>query len=282
MIENKNTDTGSIIANPPYGPIGSKVTMSCLNNLSFDTYINLEPGNDYFLKEKLYKHIDTSFRPVILRNGCFKDASQTTVMCKLQKEENNLSEIEARILLHIDTNGNKELLDAITEYLLKVNTVGVLNFRRTNLTRRNTFIAYDPDLFLFNSGSFDVYHGYFAVATKDKTNWTSATAYNVFAKEFTPASATPASKVQGCKQFKKLIYSELGLSIIKVLFRASPEGWGLTGMFADIDYSNCRTVVDYFNKIGLSNISQNIIFEAASKIKLTDKEKEICKIVETI
>lgn len=278
MRLSNRTDLGEVINNPPYGY--PEIADTIRKDFKYKDFYNLEPGNDYFKKEKLYQYIDTSFRPIICRNGCFKDASQVTVIAKLQKEPNSLSEIEARILLHIDTRGNEDLYTAIKEYLLKVNNIGTLHFSLSKLTRRHTYVEYDPNLFMFNAGSFDIAHGNFAVVTKDKVNWSDATNYNVFGKAFTTGSDVPAATVRGCASFKKMIYSKLGFQTLEVLFDASPEGWGLDGMFADLDYTGCNSIVEYFNRIGLSANSQAVLLAAASERTLTDKELEIVNIVE--
>lgn len=271
-LSNK-TDLGEVISNPPYGY--PSIAHLIVKDFNYNKFYNLEPGNDYFKKDKLYQYLDPSFRPIVCRNGCFKDASQTTVIARLQKTKNNLSEIEARILLHIDTKGNTELLNAITEYLLKVNSKGTLSFTRRGNRK------YNDNEFLFNSGGFDIHHGYFAVANKDI--WTDATNFNIFKQDVDTASGLPSSKVKGCLGFKKMLYSETGLKFLEVLFTASPEGWGLNnGMFANIDYTGFTSIIDLFNALGLSSGSQNALMAAMSEITLTDKEKEICKIVEAL
>ena len=285
MKESNNVNYENIISNPPYGDIGAEITLQALNNLKFNTYINLEPGNDYFTSVKLYRHIDTSFKPVVLRKGCFKDAAQTTVIVKLQKEENNLSEIEARILLHLTTDGDERWYEALREYLLKVNLKTPIEFSSCTKdngisTRRNTLIKYDENLFLFNSGAYDIINGNYAVVSKDKSSFTNGINYNIFHKDVSAGSDFPSSYIRGCKGFKKMFFSKPGFAFSRILFNSLPEGWGYTGAFANIDYTNIDSIQKYFNEISLSCESQNIILSKMSEIKLTDKELEICKIVE--
>jgi hypothetical protein len=275
MKTNNQLDLGVVIANVPYGTVGAEIMSRIVKDFTFDCCYSLEPGNDYFTKANLYKHIDPTFKPIICRNGCFKDASQTTVITKLQKEPNNLSELEARIMLHIDTEGNTELSTAITEYLLKANAFGTLKFSQ------RSDIDYSTDIFVFNPGAFDIHHGYFAVYDSKKSQWTSSTNYNIFKIPTTGHKNSPSSKVRGCDSFKKLIYSKLGLQFLKVLFQASPEGWGfLNGFFVDIDYSTITNFIDFFNKIGLSATSQTAFLKAMSSTDLTAKEAELITIVE--
>jgi len=268
-----------VIANFPYGSIGASCLKTVVDHMGPDTlFINLEPGNDYFwLNGFGYKHLDTSFNPEVLRNGCFKDAKQVSVISKIQKEENTLSEIEARILLHIDTRGKQDLYSAIKEYLLKVDTIGKVKF---TFNGNGKDLIFDGKEFMFNSGGFDIGHGYMAVTTKDRTSWSESTNFNIFGKD--TKGNIPHAKIKGRDQFIKLIYSELGLKLLKVLFDASPENWGYTGMFADIDYTGISSIRDLFNKLSLSADCQTALLSAMSEIKLTDKEKDICKIVEAL
>jgi len=275
MKLSNQTYLGESINNVPYGSIGATIMSRIVKEFDFDDCYSLEPGNDYFTKEKLYKHIDPSFKPIICRNGCFKDASQTTVITKLQKAENSLSEIEARIMLHIDAQGNDKLETAIKEYLLKVKAAGTLAFRQRD------DIRYTDDTFVFNPGAFDIHHGYFAVYDSKKKDYTSSTKYNLLKQDTTGHKNSPSSAVKGCKQFKKIIYSKLGLQILEVLFTASPEGWGfIDGMFADIDYSDCKTIIDVFNKLGLSAESQAALIAAASEVIINPDELKVCQLAE--
>lgn len=276
-LSNK-TDLGKLISNVPYGNIGASIMKRIITDFNFKDCYNLEPGNDYFYGDtKLYKYIDPSFRPIICRNGCFKDASQTTVITKLQKEENNLSELDARILLHIDTKGDEALLEAITEYIRKAAYYGTLRFVQ------KTDVIYNDDLFVFNPGAFDIHHGYLAVYNSKKKAYTSSTNFNLFKQDTIGHKNSPTAAVKGCKGFKKIFYSNAGLQFLYVLFSSSPEGWGfLNGFFADIDYSNLTTVVDLFNALGLSASSQNTLLSAMSKVKLSSEEKRLEAIVRSL
>ena len=77
------------------------------------------------------------------------------------------------------------------------------------------------------------------------------------------------------------------IKLLKLFFTASPEGCGFggklgEGMFANIDYSNCLTWNDVFNKLSVGEEDQKILIDAANKFDLTDKEKEICEIIKRI
>lgn len=268
MKLSNRTDLGEAISNPPYGY--PSIAHLIVKDFNYNKFYNLEPGNDYFYKDKLYKYLDPSFKPIICRNGCFKDASQTTVIARLQKEKNNLTELDARILLHIDTNGDQALSTAISEYLRKAALVGTLRFVQKD------DVIYNDDLFVFNPGAFDIHHGYFAVYDSKKKAYTSSTNFNLFGQDTTGHRNSPTSKVRGCKGFKKIMYSNSGLKLLHVLFDTSPEGWGfLNGFFADLDYTGMETVVDLFNAIGLSAESQNTLLQAISRITLTAEEEQL-------
>ena len=75
-----------IIANPPYGKIGNEITKAVVDNIDYGTFVNLLPANDYRRNKKdaLWQYVDiNSMRPV---QGGFKDATVTTMMCRVNKE----------------------------------------------------------------------------------------------------------------------------------------------------------------------------------------------------
>ena len=258
-----------LISNPPYGKIGAETTEIIRTKIDYDEFINLEPGNDYFTNDN-YKYIDLSIKPIVLGSNAFSDASQATTITKISKQQNNLTQTGARLLVSIQ-NKDEAVYKALSELWL--------NTEKTYLkfTQSKKDLEYDEDTFVFNPGAFDIHHGYFAVAQKN--NWTSSTEYNIYHKDAIGHINLPKAKVKGCLQFKKLVYSELGLKMFKLWFTSSPEGWGFAnGMFADIDYSDCLTWNDVFTKLNVSEDNQKVLIEAAEKFELNNKEKEICKI----
>lgn len=268
--------TDLLISNPPYGKIGADTTKIIRAKIDYDEFINLEPGNDYFTNDN-YKYIDLSIKPIVLGSNAFSDANQATTITKISKQQNNLTQTGARLLISVQ-NKDEAVYKALSELWLNTESVGSLTFTRRRLKQ-------DSAYFMFNSGGFDINHGYFAVANGNE--WTLSTLYNIFGEDAETLSGLPSSKIKGCLQFKKLIYSELGLKMIKLWFSSSPEGWGFggklgAGMFADIDYSDCLTWNDVFTKLNVSEDNQKVLIEAAEKFELNDKEKEICKIAKEI
>ena len=258
-----------LISNPPYGKIGANTTEIIRTKIDYDEFINLEPGNDYFTNDN-YKYIDLSIKPIVLGSNAFSDANQATTIAKISKQQNNLTQTGARLLVSIQ-NKDEAVYKALSELWL--------NTEKTYLkfTQSKKDLEYDEDTFVFNPGAFDIHHGYFAVA--QKSNWTSSTEYNIYHKDAVGHVNLPKAKVKGCLQFKKLVYSELGLKMFKLWFTSSPEGWGFAnGMFADIDYSDCLTWNDVFTKLNVSEDNQKVLIDAAEKFELNNKEKEICKI----
>ena len=258
-----------VISNPPYGKIGAETTEIIRTKIDYNEFINLEPGNDYFTNDN-YKYIDLSIKPIVLGSNAFSDANQATTITKISKQQNNLTQTGARLLVSIQ-NKDEDVYKALSELWL--------NTEKTYLkfTQSKKDLEYDEDTFVFNPGAFDIHHGYFAVAQKN--NWTSSTEYNIYHKDAVGHVNLPKAKVKGCLQFKKLVYSELGLKMFKLWFTSSPEGWGFAnGMFADIDYSDCLTWNDVFTKLNVSEDNQKVLIDAAEKFELNNKEKEICKI----
>ena len=261
-----------VIANPPYGKIGAEITKKIIDTVDFKEYVNLEPGNDYFFSSNLYKYIDTNSTPSVCPNAFGSDAAITPAIAKIQRVENNFTEIDARCLLQIRHN-DKKIKSAIVDYLHHV----CENKTIFNGGRCGSKLVYDDNIFTQNSGGFDIINGYLAVA-KGK-DWTYSTRYNIFKEDYKNGADypnCPMAKIQGCLQFKKLVYSEFGLKFIKLIYSSSPEGWC---RWADIDYSDCLTWTDVFTKLNVSEDNQKILIEAAEKFELNDKEKEICKIV---
>ena len=262
-----------VISNPPYGKIGAETTEIIRTKIDYNEFINLEPGNDYFTNDN-YKYIDLSIKPIVLGSNAFSDANQATTITKISKQQNNLTQTGARLLVSIQ-NKDEAVYKALSELWL--------NTEKTYLkfTQSKKDLEYDEDTFVFNPGAFDIHHGYFAVA--QKSNWTSSTEYNIYHKDAVGHVNLPKAKVKGCLQFKKLVYSELGLKMFKLWFTSSPEGWGFAnGMFADIDYSDCLTWNDVFTKLNVSEDNQKVLIEVAEKFELNNKEKEICKIAKEI
>ena len=260
-----------VISNPPYGKIGAEITKKIIDAVDFKEYINLEPGNDYFFSNNLYKYIDPSSTPSICPKAFGSDAAITPALTKIQRAENNFTEVDARCLLQISHN-DKKIKSAIVDYLHHV----CENKTIFNGGRCGSKLVYDDNIFTQNSGGFDIINGYLAVA-KGK-DWTYSTRYNIFKEDYKNGAEypnCPMAKVQGCLQFKKLVYSELGLKFIKLIYSSSPEGWC---RWADIDYSDCLTWNDVFTKLNVSEDNQKVLIEAAEKFELNDKEKEICKI----
>lgn len=262
-----------LISNPPYGKIGAETTEIIRTKIDYNEFINLEPGNDYFTNDN-YKYIDLSIKPIVLGSNAFSDANQATTITKISRQQNNLTQTGARLLVSIQ-NKDEDVYKALSELWL--------NTEKTYLkfTQSKKDLEYDEDTFVFNPGAFDIHHGYFAVAQKN--NWTSSTEYNIYHKDAIGHINLPKAKVKGCLQFKKLVYSELGLKMFKLWFTSSPEGWGFAnGMFADIDYSDCLTWNDVFTKLNVSEDNQKVLIEAAEKFELNNKEKEICKIAKEL
>ena len=267
-VDHMKTDL--LISNPPYGKIGADTTKIIRTKIDYDEFINLEPGNDYFINDN-YKYIDQTMKPVVVR-GAFADVNRAIApaICKIINTENGLTVTGARLLVSIQ-NEDQNVYKALSELWLNTEK------QYLKFTQSKRDLAYDENTFVFNPGAFDISNKYFAVAQREK--WTASTEYNIYHKDAIGHINLPKAKVKGCLQFKKLVYSELGLKMFKLWFTSSPEGWGFAnGMFADIDYSDCLTWNDVFTKLNVSEDNQKVLIEAAEKFELNDKEKEICKI----
>ena len=81
-----------IIANPPYGNIGAKITAKIVNNVDFDEYVNLLPIKDICRDPELVTHVIDA---VSIDRGSFKDATVTTGLSSFSKKVvNKLSPLE--------------------------------------------------------------------------------------------------------------------------------------------------------------------------------------------
>ena len=81
MLNMKHFDL--IIANPPYGSIGAKITAEIVANVDFDEYVNLLPVKDICRDSGLVAHI---IDVESLERGIFKDAAVTTAISVIGKD----------------------------------------------------------------------------------------------------------------------------------------------------------------------------------------------------
>lgn len=75
-----------IIANPPYGRIGSETTKYIIDNIDYNEYINLLPSKDYKILD-LYKYVNVNYGKMVWQN--LNDAKTLPDICNIGKEENN-------------------------------------------------------------------------------------------------------------------------------------------------------------------------------------------------
>ena len=96
-----------IIANPPYGSIGTAITQSVLDQLDFDEFINLLPATNYRLsKTDLQKHVDPAELVTVLH--AFEDAAILPTVGHVHKEEiNELTPMGFRIETQTDPTTKK-------------------------------------------------------------------------------------------------------------------------------------------------------------------------------
>lgn len=96
-----------IIANPPYGDIGTDITQAILDKVDFDEYLNLLPATNYRLsKTNLQRHVD----PVELEiaKGAFEDAAVLPTVGHVHKEEiNKMTQLDFRIETQTDPTTKK-------------------------------------------------------------------------------------------------------------------------------------------------------------------------------
>lgn len=60
-----NMKIDGIIANPPYGAIGAKITNALITELDFDQYINIEPIVDFLKYPNIYNHMQLTDTEII-------------------------------------------------------------------------------------------------------------------------------------------------------------------------------------------------------------------------
>ena len=60
-----NMKIDGIIANPPYGTIGAKITNALITELDFDQYINIEPIVDFLKYPNIYNHMQLTDTEII-------------------------------------------------------------------------------------------------------------------------------------------------------------------------------------------------------------------------
>ena len=76
-----------IIANPPYGGIGAKITNYIRENVEFGEFVNLLPANDYKRIDRLWNYVSE----METCQNAFEDAAVTTTAAKVSKIKSNTS-----------------------------------------------------------------------------------------------------------------------------------------------------------------------------------------------
>jgi hypothetical protein len=108
-----------IIANPPYGKLGAKITDTIKTNITYDQFINLLPANDYKRVNGLHNYVKDL---VPFQAGSnFADAYVTTHLAEVCKAKvNDLTQEEFERQQYIDPSLNKyfEVLYSATHYAI--------------------------------------------------------------------------------------------------------------------------------------------------------------------
>ena len=113
MLNMKHFDL--VIANPPYGSIGAKITEKVINSIDFNEYVNLLPIKDICRDVSLIRHV---INAESLKRGIFKDAAVTTAISVISKDiVNDLS--AAEFLFLKQTKSNSPLYKYIVANALK-------------------------------------------------------------------------------------------------------------------------------------------------------------------
>lgn len=96
-----------IIANPPYGNIGTDITQAILDKVDFDEYLNLLPATNYRLsKTNLQRHVDPAELEIV--KGAFEDAAVLPTVGHVHKEEiNQMTPLDFRIETQTDPTTKK-------------------------------------------------------------------------------------------------------------------------------------------------------------------------------
>ena len=99
---NMNKKFDLIIANPPYGNIGSEITQAIVDCVDYDEFVNLLPATNYRLsKTDLQKHVDPAELTII--HDAFDDAAVLPTVGHVHKEKvNDLTPIGFRIETQTD------------------------------------------------------------------------------------------------------------------------------------------------------------------------------------
>lgn len=101
-----------VIANPPYGKIGSTIVNEIIENVDFKQYINLLPANDYKRVSPLWQHV---YNIQVINKG-FSDASVTTHIAEIKKEKENIS----KDIFEISSYSDKQLYKYFPLNLFKI------------------------------------------------------------------------------------------------------------------------------------------------------------------
>lgn len=96
-----------VIANPPYGRIGTNITQAIIDGVGYDEFVNLLPATNYRLsKTDLQKRVDPAELTVV--HDAFEDAAVLPTVGHVHKEEiNELTPIGFRIETQTDPTTKK-------------------------------------------------------------------------------------------------------------------------------------------------------------------------------
>lgn len=96
-----------IIANPPYGSIGTNITEQIIKNIDYNEYVNLMPATNYRLsKTDLQQYVDPA--DLVIIYNAFDDAAVLPTIGRINKERvNSLTSMEFRIEMQTDLTTKK-------------------------------------------------------------------------------------------------------------------------------------------------------------------------------
>lgn len=96
-----------IIANPPYGSIGTNITEQVIKNIDYNEYVNLIPATNYRLSKcDLQQYVDPA--DLVIIYNAFDDASVLPTIGRVNKARiNNLTPMEFRIEMQTDPTTKK-------------------------------------------------------------------------------------------------------------------------------------------------------------------------------
>lgn len=254
-----------VIANPPYGKIGTNITYKIIQDVDFKEYVNLLPAGDYL--KGGYSDIQNYISDIEnLPHDAFRDASVTAAMAKISKTKvNTLTSPDYLTVM----SSPKSLMTKY--YLESVNRVKKQNVEFMGFKGKN--LANSPKVDILKNGRVVAYDTRVADHHHLAYNKNKEYLFNrglITAEEICKAGGcfhiAIFNSISEKKNYLDFIYSEEGFKFISLIFSKITPQNGITKYFIipNVDWSKPQTVQSILKEY---NYTDEEITEVKNELK---------------